>query len=120
MKRPHLLHDQEVHDREALQAEAAKLNPLSHPNIVRVLAIVQDKGLVAGMLLEVLGDSLQARRKNGDCAEIHLAFSDAVHGLPYMHARLLAHHDVNSRNSVSCSLKGRLASSSLTWMRPCR
>lgn len=100
VNRPHLLPGQEVQDREALKAEAAKLHRLSHPNMVKVLAIVQDQGLVAGMLLELLGDSLQARCKTGDCAEIRQACSDAAHGLAHMHARLLAHHDVNSRNIV--------------------
>eukprot|EP00438_Fugacium_kawagutii_P008924 Skav211418 [mRNA] locus=scaffold1608:169373:170209:+ [translate_table: standard] len=92
---------QEAQDREALKAEGAKLNinRLSHPNIVKVLAIVQGEGLVAGTLLELLGHSLQARRKTGDCrAEIRQACSDVGSGLAHTPARLLAHHDVNSRN----------------------
>lgn len=89
VNRPHLLPGQEVQDREALKAEAAKLNRLSHPNIVKVLAIVQGQGLVAGMLLELLGDSRQARCKTGGCAETRQACSDAAHGLAHMHARLL-------------------------------
>ena len=55
-------------DREALVAEARKLQHFAHPHIVDVFCVVTDRGNPSGFAMERLGDSLQTASSRGQGA----------------------------------------------------
>ena len=89
----------ELEDRMSLLKEAELLNVLRHPNVVEIAAVVQNEGLVDGILLEVLGPSLQAEASNLQFApDLKAALRDVSSALVFMHSLLIAHNDLKAQN----------------------
>lgn len=90
--REKMLPTQELEDRMSLLKEAELLNILRHPTVVEIAAVVQNEGLVDGILLEVLGPSLQAEASNLQFApDLKAALRDVSSALVFMHSLLIAH-----------------------------
>jgi serine/threonine protein kinase len=97
--REKMLPTQELEDRMSLLKEAELLNVLRHPNVVEIAAVVQNEGLVDGILLEVLGPSLQAEASNLQFApDLKAALRDVSSALVFMHSLLIAHNDLKAQN----------------------
>ena len=61
---PGLLADPET-NRRALHEEAIMLHRLSHPQIVEVIGLVSEQGIVNGFVMERLGESLEQASSRG-------------------------------------------------------
>ncbi|CAE7826290.1 RKIN1 [Symbiodinium sp. CCMP2456] len=95
-----LLPGQEEQDRASLKSEADLLWKLRHPNIVSVVALIVQSGLVQGMVLELCGPSLQAATQQERLAATHLAslLHPTCSGIEYLHSNLVAHLDIKGSN----------------------
>ena len=108
-RRQQLLPGQETKDRDALLAEAQKLHILQHPNIVKIFAVVQKGEVVDGMLLEVLGPTLnELGQVPKFSAHLKTALQDTCRALMHLHLHLMCHNDVKPQNVAVASKQIRV------------
>ena len=96
-------HFTSVGDMDRAMQELAILSSLSHPNVIKLLEVVQDSACV-GLVMEFAGGgtlgSLLASSPGGCMAEddAREAFLQVLRGMRYLHGQRVVHRDIKPEN----------------------
>jgi serine/threonine protein kinase len=96
--------------RKRFLAEARSMARMSHPNIIKVMDLIDDGDIVAFVMEYIEGESLKEyieRKLKLSNQEIQSLFSQMLDALGYVHAQNLVHRDIKPSNFMVDS-KGKV------------
>lgn len=101
-----ILHDELIRNkniRSRLIAEAKNMARMNHPNIIKVIDLVDDRDLVAFVMEYIEGETLKAhieRRGPLRNEEINIIFLQILEAVKYVHNQNLVHRDIKPSNFI--------------------